>query len=298
MQNVASALRQRRVQVDGNADHPQIVVENFLADGMRRPAGGDADGLAQLVQERIDLRQGIAGHGPGHRLALAAGRRHIGRADLLQVQAGLRRLPGTGAVVDRAQSVLPVPERDLLGLGEGGVPDLLGIAVGVAAAVVDPHAVVAAGLDVLQVSREAVALILLQVLFAVDRIAGLDARIDAVEDLRLDVEVVAQALEMLVPIGVLDDQVELGVDGLGGLDQLVQGDVIEEIQAVLRPAPGSLGGDVRGRLGGGEEPVVQDQLVEMAGGRFGDGLQAVAIALTGIGCAGDLRRPRPESRGR
>ena len=276
------------MQVDGNADHAQIVVQELLADGVRRPVGGDADRLAQLVEEGIKLLQGIAGHVPGHGLAVAAGRRLVGGQHLLVVQARVERLPGAGADVDPAGGAGPLPKRDLLGLGEGGVPDLLGITVDVAGhQLVDPHAVVAAGLDVLQVAHEAVALVLLQVLFGVNRIAGLDAGINGVEDLRLDLQVVAQPLVVLVPIGILDDQPELGVDRLARLDQLVDGGMVQGLEAVLRPALGPLGGDVRGVLRRREKPVVEDQLVEMAGGGHGDALHAVEIALIGIGPAGD-----------
>ena len=43
---------------------PERVVQEFLADGMRRPVGGDADRLAQLVEKRVELLQGIPGHVP------------------------------------------------------------------------------------------------------------------------------------------------------------------------------------------------------------------------------------------
>ncbi len=47
-------------------------------------------------------------------------------------------------------------------------------------------------------------------------VAGFCARVDAVEELRLLVKVIAVGLEMLVPVGELDDDFHFGIDGAGG----------------------------------------------------------------------------------
>ena len=78
---------------------------------------------------------------------------------------------------------------------------------------VDPSAAVAAGGDVVEVANDLVALVLLQVLVGDDGVAGLGAGVDAVEDLRLLVEIVAVGLEMLVPVGKLDDDLHLRIHG-------------------------------------------------------------------------------------
>ncbi len=73
----------------------------------------------------------------------------------------------------------------------------------------------------------------------IDRIAGLGAGVDAVEDLRLLVEVVAVGLEMLIPVGKLDDHFHLGVDGARGRQNQVAGNLIHELEAEGGPAQAS-----------------------------------------------------------
>ena len=51
-----------------------------------------------------------------------------------------------------------------------------------------------------------------------DGIAGLGSGVDAVEDLRFLIQVVAVRLEALIPIGEFDDDFDLGIDGLCGAD--------------------------------------------------------------------------------
>ena len=80
-----------------------------------------------------------------------------------------------------------------------------------------PAATIAAGLGVLEIANDQIALVLLQVLRVVERLAGLRAGVDAVEILRAGLQVVTQPLVMLVPIRKLEDDFYLGVYRLAGL---------------------------------------------------------------------------------
>jgi len=52
--------RKLRIQVNGNADHAKIIVQEILAGGLIRFVAGDADGVAELAEKRVHLFQGIA----------------------------------------------------------------------------------------------------------------------------------------------------------------------------------------------------------------------------------------------
>ncbi len=116
-----------------------------------------------------------------------------------------------------------------------------------------------------------------------DGIAGLRAGVDAVEDSWFAIEVVAVGLEVLVPVGKFDDELDLGVDGFGGADDEVARGIVHHAQAEVAPALVALGGDVGGGLGVVEEEVVENDLVEVARGELGNLLDE--CALGGIGVA-------------
>ena len=109
------------------------------------------------------------------------------------------------------------------------------------------------------------------------RIPGFGAGPYAVEDLRPVFQVEAQALEMVIPVGVLDDDLHLGIDLLGGTDHQVAAGFVHQFQAVLRPGLVPLGGNLDVLLAAGEEEVVQKELVEVTGRMLGDLLHHGAV---------------------
>jgi hypothetical protein len=121
--------------------------------------------------------------------------------------------------------------------------------------------------DVVVVADDRIALVLLQQLVGDHRVAGLGARIDAVEHLRLLFQVIARALEVLVPVGILDDHPDLGIDRLGRAEHQVLADLAHGLQPILAPGAITLGGDVGRAFRRIEEEVVEDHLVEMLGGQ-------------------------------
>ena len=119
-------------------------------------------------------------------------------------------------------------------------------------------------------------------LLAGDGVARFDTRVHRIEDFWLDLHVVAQALIVLVPVGIFDDEPQLGINGLAGLDQQVLRGLVESFQAVLRPAFVSLGRDVgghglraplvveSGHLGAPRGGELLPTLAEVAHGRYED----------------------------
>ena len=105
-----------------------------------------------------------------------------------------------------AHDLLRVEQHDFRHLGKKRVPELLRVAR--VAAAVNPAALVAAGLDAVEVLGLQVALVGLQPLAALG-VARLRAGVNGVKDFRLDRQIVTQALEALVPVGILDDQAAL-----------------------------------------------------------------------------------------
>ena len=109
---------------------------------------------------------------------------------------------------------------------------------------VNPAAAVAPGRDVLKIAEDLVALVLLEKLVGQDRIARFRAGVDAVEEARLLVEVESKALEVLVPVGKLDGDLDLGVHRPCRLEEEVIRGLVHQIEAELRPRAAALGGDV------------------------------------------------------
>ncbi len=132
----------------------------------------------------------------------------------------------------------PVEQGDFRRLGEQRVPQLFGIAVGVQRRIgVDPAAaIIMVRADVAEIADDFVGLILLQQLVGDDRVARFGAGIEAVIHQRLLFQVETQALEVFVPVGELDDDLDVGVDLLCRPQHQGPGrDLTHFFQAVLRP---------------------------------------------------------------
>src|ERR1035441_9539391 len=136
---------------------------------MVRLVGLDTNRLAQVADETVNLRKGLTG------------------------DVGRLRFRRRGGLVKRPE----VEQRDLGGFGKQGQPELLGVAAGNAgAALIHPAARVAARLQILKIPEGGPAVALLQVLIAVDRVAGLRASVDLFEVLRLGFQVETQVSEV------------------------------------------------------------------------------------------------------
>ena len=101
-------------------------------------------------------------------------------------------------------------------------------------------------------------------LVAADGVTGLSTRINAVEMLRAIVQVETQCREMVVPVGILYDDLAFGIYGMGGAKHYVLRRILHQFQAVLRPVPIPFGSDAVLALAVMEEEIVQDDLVKKA----------------------------------
>ena len=119
-------------------------------------------------------------------------------------------------------------------------------------------------------------------------VAGFCARVDAVKKLRLLVKVVAVGLKVLVPVGELDDDFYLGIDGARGAENEFARDVIHELEAECVPRLVGFCGDVGVVLGVVEEKVVKDNFVEMARGDLSDVFDVVALFGVGVAHGDEL----------
>ena len=198
---------------------------------------------------------------------------------------------------DRVEERGEAEERQLARLPEERERELLGVAVERAARVgVDPAAAVAARLDVLEVALDRVALVLLQVLLCEDGVARLVAGVDPVEDARLGLEVEASVGEVLVPVRVLDHDLDLRVRLPGRPDDHVLRGLLHQREAEVAPAARPLRLDAALALAGREEEVVEDQLVEERGREAHHLLEVPAVL--GVRVAERLELPALVEHGR
>ena len=272
--------RELRAQVDGNPDHADEAVQEVLARRVVGLVALHADRLPELAQDRVDLLERPPRHA-GHRQLGREGAvvPPVGPDHLVEVEARPLPLPG-GAVtlVDGDLHLAEVEERDLGRLGEEGDPQLLRVAVeGAHSPGVDPSPRVVARAEVLQVAPDLVPVVRLQVLGAAHRVARLGARVDRVEDLRLRLQVEPQAVEVVVPVRVLDDHLHPRVDLPRRSQDEVAGRLVQQRQAVLGPAPLAPRADLDLGLAAREEEVVEDDLVEVPRGVLDDLLHPAPV---------------------
>ena len=95
-------------------------------------------------------------------------------------------------------------------------------------------------------------------------IPGLSSCPYSVKDLRAVLQVEAKALEIVIPVGVLDDDFHLGIGCLCGAYNQVAPGLVHQFKPVLSPASVPLCLDFDVFLAAGEEEVVQQEFVKMA----------------------------------
>ncbi len=254
-------LPELRGQLHRDPDHPQERVEEVLARGVVGLVRRDTHRVAEAREERVDPLQRLAGDG----------------------RDPARLAPRAVRLADRGEEVREAEESDLPGPGEQGERDLLGVAVERDAGEgVDPPSPVAPGLDVLEVPQDRVALVGLQVLVGEHGVAGLGAGVDPVEHPRLLFEIEPGVGEVLVPVRVLDDDLDPRVDRLGGPDHQAPRGLPHQAEAEVGPAPGAPRPDVALGLRGREEEVVEDQLVEEPRREADDLLHVLPVGGIGV----------------
>ena len=177
-----------------------------------------------------------------------------------------------------------VEEHQFLGLGQHGHVGLLQVEVhvGGGAEGIDPAAAIAPGSGVLHEADDGIGQVALEMLGRVLGIPGLGAGVDHVEDVLLLAGVVAAFLIALVPVGILDDEVHLGVDALGFVHDHT-GEVLHHVEAIVLPALVALGLDAHVAGAAGKEEVIQNDLVKDRGD-VPDDLH-IALPVGGIGVA-------------
>ena len=177
-----------------------------------------------------------------------------------------------------------VEEHQFFGLCQHGHIRLLQIEihVGGGAEGIDPAAAVAPGGGVFHEADDGIGQVPLQMLGGVLRIPGLGAGVDHIEDILLLAGVIAAFLIAFVPVGVLDDEIHLGIDALGFVHDHT-GKVLHYMEAVVLPALLALGLDAHLTGAAGEEKVIQNDLVKH-GGDIPHDLH-IALPVGGIGVA-------------
>ena len=203
-------LRELGIHFHGKARHTQIVLEELFAGSVEHFVGRNAYGSAQFTYEGIGLIQdniGDASH--GGRFSF----RHF-----VVIPAGGAILPGgtEARVQPHVQKLAVVKEHDVAALGNGREEELLGIALHTHenTAGVYPATAITAVRDILIVAHHVVAEVVLKMLSA-GRVAGFGPGPYAVKDFGAMLQVKAQALEMVVPVGILNNDLYFGIDGLG-----------------------------------------------------------------------------------
>src|ERR1039457_3987132 len=141
-----------RMQVDGNSDHAEIVVEKILPVGLVWLIAGKGERVADVGEDGVDGVEGVAGSGD---IANGRGR---GECSVPFVQppsgeGGLAVFPSRPVAEDSGPKQIAVlEEHDLRSFRQHGVPYLLGVAVEISGVIdVYPAASVAAGRDVVEV---------------------------------------------------------------------------------------------------------------------------------------------------
>ena len=91
-------------------------------------------------------------------------------------------------------------------------------------------------------------------------------------------------MEVVVPVGVLDDDLHLGVHFLGGIDHKFAACISHEAQTVFCPALAALllGGYLVVVLQVDEEEVVEDEVVEELCRVLSHLFHLLALVLTGV----------------
>ena len=163
--------------------------------------------------------------------------------------------------------------------------ELFGIAIHahVDATCIDPSTAILARGDVVEIAHDVVAQIVLQVLSRT-WVAGFCTCPETIEIEGLFLKVESESVEMVVPVGIFDDDLHLWIDRLGRIHYEFAPSISHEPESVLCPALAALllRGNLIIVLQINEEEVVEDEVIEVLGGVFRNLLDLLALVLTGI----------------
>ena len=269
--------------LDRQADHTEVSLQEVFAFGTDRLIALYSYRVAQLAAYLVRyIIRNTRQSGKSGRIT-----------QVCPIEAGAGTLPSAFEL--RSQRTLQTTElkdSTFRSLSKQCQPDLFGITVGITHTTgINPSAAVSAGSDVLEVTEDAVAQVGLQVLVGI-RITGFGTGPYSVEAFCLCTQVKAGSLEVFVPVGILDDELTFGVDGLCRTNQQIGSRIIHQFDTEVRPGLASLCRSTFRALAGIEEEVVQDDFIKMLGGilcyllnlcpAFGIGIaECLELAVTG-----------------
>ena len=130
------------------------------------------------------------------------------------------------------------------------------------ASAVHPSSEVEPGTKVVQIPENIVAQIILQVLCR-GGIPGFRTGPYSVKQIRSVFQIKSEALEMVVPVGILNNYPHIGIDLAGRIQNQCFPGFRHQFQAVFRPAHIAFGFYAERALAAGKEKIVQDEIVKI-----------------------------------
>ena len=249
--------------------------------------GDNANGVAKLADERIRLLErhaGKTGHcRRGDGLTVFGERfHHLVVAEAIAASFLPRSAHHLWLNLNVVQLHI-VPENDFWRLREHSQVELLSIAVHthIDATGIHPSTAVLARGNVVEVADDVIAQVVLQMLGR-RGVACLSTSPDTVEVGWFLLKIEARAVEVVIPIGVLDDDLHLRIHLLCWLNDKLTPSIGHQSEAVLRPTLRALGGNLVVVLQVDEEEVVEDKVVEKLSRIFCNLPDNLPLVRTGI----------------
>ena len=219
--NLLTVVKECGVHIHRQTDHTEVVLEEVFTRGMIRLVADEADGFTQLAYEAVSLAENDGGESRHRRrgdgLAVFLIRRH----HLIIAETIASSILPRGAHLWGDLHVVQlhiVPKDNFWCLREHRQVELLGVAVHthMDAAGINPSTAVFAWGDVVEIPDDIIAQVVLEVLCR-SWITRLSARPDAIEVLRLFLEVEAETVKVVVPIRIFDDDLHVRINLLGAI---------------------------------------------------------------------------------
>ena len=123
--------------------------------------------------------------------------------------------------------------------------------------------------QILKIADDIIAQIILQML-GTAWITRLSTCPDAIKDLGSILQIKAEPLEMVIPVGVFDDHLHLRIHSFRRTYHQIPCSIIHQLQTILRPGLITFGFNLNRTLTTGEEKVVEQELIEMPRCRLGN----------------------------
>ena len=202
------------IDIHRQTDHTQIVLQEILTQRMEGLIGLDTNRISQLPNQLVCFSQGDISdtrhRGRCHRLITILKR----RLHLVIAPTSSHILPrGTQTVVQgHIQQLMIGKEHHISRLGNSCQMQLFRIAVHthLDTASIHPAASIIARTQIFEIADDIVTQVVLQML-GTGRISCLSTRPDAIEEFRTVFQVKAKSLEMIIPVGIFDDDFHLRI---------------------------------------------------------------------------------------